>query len=74
VIRWPWYWTATVTDEAMQSFARWTNLSNHVLLPPTGPADYRVPLHLHASGELPLPATTLGSAPGCSGREANKPA
>ncbi|GAA4616183.1 PhzF family phenazine biosynthesis isomerase [Saccharopolyspora hordei] len=52
-----------MTDEQMQRFARWTNLSETTfLLPPTRPgADYRVRIFT-ASGELPFAGhPTLGS-------------
>src|SRR5688572_32662538 len=51
-------------DEAMQRFARWTNLSETTfLLPPTDPAaDYRVRIFT-TGGELPFAGhPTLGSA------------
>jgi PhzF family phenazine biosynthesis protein len=52
-----------LTDEAMQAFARWTNLSETTfLLPPTQPtADYRVRIFT-PGGELPFAGhPTLGS-------------
>ena len=52
-----------LTDQAMQSFARWTNLSETTfLLPPTQPgADYRVRIFT-PGGELPFAGhPTLGS-------------
>ena len=52
-----------ITDEAMQAFARWTNLSETTfLLPPTQPtADYRVRIFT-PGGELPFAGhPTLGS-------------
>lgn len=52
-----------LSDEAMQRFARWTNLSETTfLLPPTQPeADYRVRIFT-GSGELPFAGhPTLGS-------------
>jgi PhzF family phenazine biosynthesis protein len=54
---------AGLSDETMQSFARWTNLSETTfLLPPTnGAADYRVRI-FHPNGELPFAGhPTLGS-------------
>jgi PhzF family phenazine biosynthesis protein len=54
---------AGLDDEAMQSFARWTNLSETTfLLPPTQPgADYRVRIFT-PGGELPFAGhPTLGS-------------
>ncbi|GAA2686310.1 MULTISPECIES: PhzF family phenazine biosynthesis protein [Actinosynnema] len=49
-------------DAALARFARWTNLSETVfLLPPTGPADYRVRIFT-PSGELPFAGhPTLGA-------------
>jgi PhzF family phenazine biosynthesis protein len=52
-----------LSDETMQSFARWTNLSETTfLLPPTNEAaDYRVRI-FHPNGELPFAGhPTLGS-------------
>ena len=52
-----------LSDETMQSFARWTNLSETTfLLPPTNAAaDYRVRI-FHPNGELPFAGhPTLGS-------------
>jgi PhzF family phenazine biosynthesis protein len=54
---------AGLSDETMQSFARWTNLSETTfLLPPTNAAaDYRVRI-FHPNGELPFAGhPTLGS-------------
>jgi len=53
-----------ISDEEMQQFARWTNLSETTfLLPPTHPdADYRLRIFT-ATGELPFAGhPTLGSA------------